>query len=41
MKDKYTVEGGVNLFPEHFDDPQKSLFLEGVRVAVRSLAVLL
>ena len=28
-----TVEGGTNLFPEHLDDPQKTLSLGGIRVA--------
>ena len=28
-----TVERGANLFPEHLDDPQKTLSLDGVWVA--------
>ena len=27
------MEGGANLFPEHVYDPQKNLFLLGLRVA--------
>ena len=27
------TEGGTNLFPEHLDDPQKTLSPGGVRVA--------
>ena len=41
VKDKYTVEGSANLFPEHFDDPQKTLSLEGVRMGARYMPVLL
>ena len=37
VKDKYTVEGGANLFPEHFGDLQKTLSLSGVRVGVISI----
>lgn len=40
-KDTRIVEGGANLFPEHLDDPQKTLSLAGVRVGARSMPVLL
>ena len=40
VKDKCRVEGGRNLFPEHFD-PQKTLSLAGVRVGARSMPVVL
>ena len=29
---KHIVEGDTNLFPEHFDDPQKTFSLGGARV---------
>ena len=38
VKDNSRVEGSANLFPEHFDDPQKAWFL-GVRVGARSMPV--
>ena len=41
VKDKRRVEGDANLFPEHFGDLQKTLSLEGARVGVRSMPVLL
>ena len=28
----FTLEGNTSLFPEHLDDPQKTLSLGGVRV---------
>ena len=37
VKNKCRVEGGANLFPEHLDDPQNTLSLEGVRVAEVSI----
>ena len=33
VQDKRRVEGGANLFPEHLNDPQKTLSLGGVMVA--------
>ena len=35
VKNKRIIEskGGANLFPEHLDDPQKTLSLRRVRVA--------
>ena len=32
VKDKHILEGDANLFPEHFDDPQKTFSLRGARV---------
>lgn len=36
MKDKGIVAVGAHLFPEHLDDPQKTLSLQGVKVAEMS-----
>ena len=32
VKHKHIVEVDANLFPEHFDDPQKTFSLGGARV---------
>ena len=39
MKDKSRAKGGRNLFPEHFDDRQKTFAPKGVRAVVVSTPV--